>query len=60
MQRFAVTPSLRSLLALEDRVDRAQLRLQRTSDCDPAIQKRIAELMRLVEMRDRATALPGR
>jgi hypothetical protein len=58
MQPVRVTRSLRSLLALEDSVGRAQLALQRTSDRDPAIEKRIKELMRLVEARDRAMASP--
>jgi hypothetical protein len=51
--------SLRGLLALEARVGRAQLALQRISDRDPAIEKRIRKLMRSMEARDRAMALPG-
>jgi hypothetical protein len=54
MQPVSVTRSLRSLLALEAQVGRAQLALQRTSDRDPVIEKRIRELMRLAEARDRA------
>jgi hypothetical protein len=60
MQPVRVIRSLRSLLALEYRVGRAQRALQRTSDRDPAIERRIKALMRLVEMRDRAMASPGR
>ena len=54
MQPVQVIWSLRSLLALEARVGRAKLALQRTSDRDPAFERRIRELMRLVEMLDRA------
>ncbi len=60
MQPARVTRSLRSLLALEDSVGRAQLALQRISDWDPAIEKRIKKLMRLVEARDKAMASLGR
>ena len=60
MEPVGITRSLRSLRALEARVGQAQLALQRTSDCDPAIEKRIRELMRLVEMRDRVLAPSGR
>ena len=60
MQPVEIIRSLRSLLALDARVGSAQRALQRTRDCDPAIEKRVGELMRLVEMRDRAMAPPGR
>jgi len=60
MQPVRVTRSLRGLLALEASVGRAQLALQRISDWDPAIEKRIKKLMRLVEARDTAMASPAR
>jgi hypothetical protein len=44
---------LRALLALYRRVDQARNLLQRTRDCDPAFERRVRNLVRLVDQRDR-------
>jgi hypothetical protein len=60
MQPVEIIRSLRSLLALDARVGSAQRALQRSRDGDPAIERRIQELMRLLELRTRAMAPHGR
>ena len=50
---------LRALVALEERVNAARDRLQHTSECDPAFERRVKVLVELVRRRDRAFANPG-
>ena len=47
-------PDLPALIALEDRVSRAKVCLQRTSEADPAFERRVRTLIRLVDARDEA------
>jgi|HubBroStandDraft_4_1064222.scaffolds.fasta_scaffold115487_3 hypothetical protein len=45
---------LRALAALEERVNIARVRLQRTTEADPAFERRVKTLVELVRKRDHA------
>jgi hypothetical protein len=53
MLRMKADP-LRTVLALDERVQQARAALQKTRESDPKFEARIAALMRLVQERDRA------
>ncbi|HLK66536.1 MAG TPA: hypothetical protein VKU19_24045 [Bryobacteraceae bacterium] len=46
--------SLRKLVALDERVHQARARLQRTTEADPSLERRVQTLLRLTKDRDRA------
>ena len=46
---------LPDLVALDERVDRARARLQRTTEADPAFERRVQTVVELVRKRDRAS-----
>jgi hypothetical protein len=50
---------LRALVALEERVNLARLRLQRTTEVDPAFERRVRVLVELVRKRDHALSDDG-
>ena len=50
---------LRALAALEDRVTLARMRLQRTTEVDPAFERRVRTLVELVRKRDHALSDEG-
>jgi hypothetical protein len=50
---------LRSLVALEERVNLARGRLQRTTEADPAFERRVQVLVELVRKRDHALSGDG-
>ena len=52
MRRFPPDP-IRSLTALDRRLDEARDILQRTDDRDPAFEKRVRDLIRLTDKRER-------
>jgi hypothetical protein len=52
--RDRLIPELRNLTLLDRRVDQARDVLQRTHDGDPAFEKRVRNLVRLVDERERA------
>jgi hypothetical protein len=50
---------LRALVALEERVNLARVRLQRTTEVDPAFEHRVKDLVELVRKRDHALSAAG-
>jgi hypothetical protein len=50
---------LRTLAALEERVTVARVRLQRTTEVDPAFERRVRALVDLVRKRDQALSGGG-
>ena len=54
MQHSTNVVSLRALAALDERVTLARVRLQRTTESDPAFERRVGVLVELVKKRDRA------
>ena len=50
---------MRALAVLEDRVNLARLRLQRTTEVDPAFERRVSVLVELVRKRDEAFSDDG-
>lgn len=50
---------MRALVALEERVNLARLRLQRTTEVDPAFERRVRVLVELVRKRDHALSDDG-
>ncbi len=60
MSQFKTANTLSALLTLEARVCQARCVLQRTSDRDPAFERRVRQLVLLVEKRDRILSTFGR
>ncbi len=54
MQPFRNVVPLRGLAALDEQVQVARARLQRTTEADPAFERRVRTLVALVRKRDRA------
>jgi hypothetical protein len=59
MRDYSKVVPLRALVALEDRVTLARVRLQRTSEVDPAFESRVRALVELVRKRDHALSGDG-
>jgi len=59
MRQFRNVVPLRTLAALDERVSLARARLQRTTEIDPAFERRVKVLVELVRKRDQAVAGNG-
>jgi len=59
MRDYSNVVPLRALVALEDRVTLARVRLQRTTEVDPAFERRVRTLVELVRKRDHALSDDG-
>jgi hypothetical protein len=59
MRDYSNVVPLRALAALEERVTVARVRLQRTTEVDPAFERRVRGLVELVRKRDHALCDDG-
>ena len=59
MRDYSNVVPFRALAALEERVTLARVRLQRTTEVDPAFERRVRVLVELVRKRDHALSDDG-